>query len=310
MENETALIETTETVKTVEQSPINGNIKTKKMDFRKNKVQLVTLDEIDASVQEQIPIHGVTNLQFIKKVLCKVDELDYGYQNMQIYAAQNGDKVRPGVHGIKNLVSTYGENAIGTYMFNRLLGKIDLTKYDNKETCATIAFNFHQRGLEIAFGTNVKICQNLSILGGEHIRNYGRKSKQMPSFIRMLEVLGDWLIESNEKIERNQKIITKMQDIILSERDMKEFIGDLRLRAVAKEKFQDIIDVPLNKSQLSKFEYDYLKHTRKEQTEEISLWEVYNFITSQHKPDGTDAPLILENNVAAANILIEKYKLN
>jgi hypothetical protein len=287
---------------------------TRTLDFTQNRVELLTLDELRATVDElditSKRINGIAHHVLISRVLQMVEENGLHGTLEPIYATDNKGKVQ-GVNKYPMIEKTYGENSLQSYILRRILTRVVIGDMEDNVSNTAIAISYHQDGIELAIGPNIKICQNMSILGkGHHIRSYG--TDKMPDIEKMLEVTSDWLTHYQEKRERDQKILEVMNNTILTSKQVSELIGNLTLRRVGKDELAIKKDAPLNQSNISRFTKEYLirlKSVRDSDNEvkDLSLYDIYNIGTGLMKPDSHDFSTLLYNNASFGDYIIKTY---
>lgn len=230
---------------------------------------------------------------------------------VRLFAINNNDKVRPGITISPELEEHLSKGHPGTFLFNRLMGQIKFEGIGNDECSPSVAFSFHQRGIEIVYGNNVHVCNNLSIYGGEHIRTYGDHDNNV-SWNRMIEIFTFWLRTIKQRWERDTVITEMMKSITINDADVEAFIGDLTLRAYRKNVNVNEM-APLNVSQISKMaqpivkESEYNEETNKYNYKLANVYELHNAITNVQKIDNVDLPLLFEQGNIGFKLLAARF---
>lgn len=116
------------------------------------------------------PLNGIFHDELIQYVLEIAKECGYEATITGLFAAQNQERKLPGVSVISELERQYGAKAVEIHILRRLFVNIRLTKEKEQangkyETCLAIAY--HQRGIQVGFGTNVVYCHNQMLLNAE-----------------------------------------------------------------------------------------------------------------------------------------------
>lgn len=290
------------------------------LNFKDNKIQQLTLDELKLTVKEDDynnkPIMGMYHWEFIEKATDVIENAGLKYELEPIWAAQNQDKARPGVSVIDRMREEYGDHSLRSYLLRRLFSRIIISDMEDELSNTAVALSYNQMGFQLAYGPNVKICQNLSILGADKFMTTYANENKMPNPARMLEVLGDWLKNFKNIRKEEMNTIMNMQAIPVEEREVMEIVGDLTMRRLKKDnnKLFDKEPVPpLNQSQIAKFTMAYLtdnKNQRRDDNISYSVWDIYNFATELYKPGDTDFPNLLTSNYAMGQYLKQKFSIN
>ena len=129
----------------------------------------------------------------------------------------------PGVSFIGDVDNEENRKDINNWIFRRVMGKILIKKLSRPDMTMGVAFSYHQLGLEIAMGPNIQVCKNFSILGKEsYIYTYG--NDRLPNSERMLEVLGDWMADYDDKTVKQFQMVDAMRDIEVTSEDVQQLI--------------------------------------------------------------------------------------
>ena len=289
----------------------------KTINFKDNKIQVLTLDELKSTVKEEDyngkPLMGMYHWEFIEKAHEVVTDAGLKSELDFVWAAQNQDKSRPGVSVIEKYRETYGENAVQSYLLRRIFSRIIVHDEEDELTNTAIALNFNQQGFQLAFGPNVKICQNQCILGSDKFMSTYSNDNKMPSPHRMLEVLGDWTKDFTKIRKKEKETIKTLQETMMQDTEVLEVIGDMTAKRIRKENAKSFPREPLNplnQSQIGKLTLNYLTKKAEVPNQIFSAWDIYNLATELYKPGETDFPLILSNNHVMSQYLMNRYNLN
>jgi len=288
----------------------------KLLNFKDNKVQRLSLEELSNSVKEEDyngkPLMGMYHFEYIQNALREVEKKGLNFRIEELWAAQNQDKSRPGVSVIEKYREEYGEGDARSFLLRRIFAKIQINDLEDDITNTVVALSFNQYGFQLAFGPHVKICQNLSIMGADKFMSTYASETKMPTPGRMIEVLGEWLHDFESVRKRERKLITDFQEVMVDEKDAMEMIGELTTKRIRKEsnRFPKEPLPPLNQGQIGKFAESYLNGRADNPNQMFSAWDMYNFATELYKPEQTDFPLILSSNHAMSQYLANRYGLN
>lgn len=284
------------------------------LNFEENKVELLTLNELKETMDEldvsSKRTNDIAHHVLLSRVFQLVHENGLKGELEPIYATDNRGKVQ-GVNKYPMMERQFGENAIQAYILRRILSRIVIHDLDDAISNTAIAISYHQDGIEIAMGPNIKVCQNMSILGqGNHIRSYG--NNKMPDIEKMMEVLSDWLTHYKERRLHDQKVLEVMNETFLSTRQVSEMIGNLTLRRVGRDELNIKKDAPLNQGNISKFTRDYLEKLKElresdNEAKDLSLYNIYNIGTGLMKPENHEFPTLLHNNACFGEYILKSF---
>ncbi len=286
----------------------------KSLNFELNKIETLDYETLQATYKENDvfgkPLKDVYHYQVINEVLesCKRNGLKYEIQ--EIFAADNRSKQHPGVSTLPQVQATHGHNAPEAHILRRVYTTIRIHDGETDELTTNIAIAYHQEGLQVAFGTTVKICKNLCILGAEKmVKNYGNDKVSNDAIFQTVD---NWLRDFGNYQERDIRIIQRMKEIECTKPDVLRLIGTLTAIRVAYdngigEVRQRLNNYPLNQAQISIFTESYLRF--EQENSRVSLWDVYNLGTHIYKPYTTEIPNLLPQTAVLFDVLNDCYNL-
>lgn len=291
---------------------ITNNYKT--FNFKENKTQILDFETLKVTHKENDvfgnPLKGLYHYQVIENVLNICNNSGLSYELEEIFAAQNKSSQHPGVSVLPQIEQIKGDNSVEAHILRRVFTTIKINDGENSEMNTTIAIAYHQDGVQIGFGPNVKICHNQCILSKERTAyNYGKEGVTNDE---MFATVKNWLDNFFEYRENDLRIIEKMKQIRCSQNDAYQFIGLLTCLRVAKDSgnkdlSSNIKQYPLTQGQISQYSEEYLiRHLNGQAS---TLWDLYNIATELYKPEKAEIPNLLPQNVAMMELLKERFEL-
>lgn len=283
-------------------------------DFQNNNVETLSLDTLKRTHKENDikgqPLTGIYHYQVIEEVaeLCALNGLNY--QIEEIFAAQNRNRQTPGVVILPQVEAVFGKQAIEAHVLRRIFTTIKINDEETPEMNTTIAIAYHQEGIQIGFGPNVKICHNQCILSSSRtVSNYGN---QKVSTKEMFHTVNNWLNNFSDYRVSDLRILEQMKQINCTLNDTYQLIGLLTAMRVAKDSSNKklskcVSSSPLNQSQISIFTENCLLAYQEKQL--LSLWDVYNIATELYKPGRTEIPNLIPQNLSLINTLKNYYNI-
>lgn len=248
-------------------------------DHKKDKTVLVTIDQLKQSMslansQGNLP---ATRPENHADVFLKVSDM--------LTQANQPHTIEPVIIGtseaLRNPVwDPTGEGVLPSWVFNRLIGRITLdgVGVSDEESKSAIAITYDPKGIVMAYGQNVNVCQNMSIFGGRMIKTWGKGSAST-SFMNMLEVIEKWIGEREKIREHDIQIFNQLKDIRIDRaKQMAELLGNMLKVACAQynEPDEDIIRI----GDVTALAQMYTKKYPKDESGEISGWDFYNMGTN------------------------------
>jgi len=158
---------------------------------------------------------------------------------------------------------------------NTIVGRIDLLKTESDERNLSIGIGYNPKGIDVCFGTNITVCSNMSLFGGTYLTSYGRDKVSLPEMFSQIE---GFINDAAMIDEKNNQLLNMMMEITLNHDQVKMLIGDMKLRAVGKAYFKQ--EAPLNNDNISAFTVKYLEYVKREKTDDITIYNLYNIGTA------------------------------
>lgn len=289
------------------------------LDFETHKVQSLTLEQLRRTNREnrgddRSAPHGIYHFALIERIIDMCSQRGYIVDVYDLFATNNRDKQTPGVSLYPDLEQQYGERAVEATTLRRVFANIRITNFDDDELTANIALSYTQRGIQIGFGTNVKMCHNQNMMGAGcfvsdySARNHWADDPQKRSLEGMLREVGIWLDNAQDIILSDKKDIAAMRQSAISADDFVRLLGLLFTRRVTTDTQEKAIrfsgDIfPLNQAQLVRFTTALL--LLQKQQGSISAWDFYNAATSIYKPQTCEQNLILPQNISMYRFMRE-----
>ena len=184
----------------------------KTFDFSKEKVQTITLAELEATYKENDvygrPLGGIYHSDLINGISDMARRAGLEVELGDLFAVNNLDGKRPGVALLPEVEEKEGERSIRAHLLRRVFATIKLSapktpsapsqpprgeelktlraqngaqgvtnlspSGETEGGCPAIAISYSQHGIQIGIGPNIHICRNQTILcANQLIANYG-----------------------------------------------------------------------------------------------------------------------------------------
>lgn len=287
-------------------------------DFDKSKVQTLDLAQLERTHKENDvygnPIKGVYHFQLINQIIDLCREQSFDVEVYDLFAAQNKDRMTPGVVLLPQVEAQFGQRAVEAHILRRVYANVRIKDFDENGYTTNLAIAFHQKGIQVGFGNNVMICHNQCMLSpDQYIATYGDKGQGRGNGATLEEVMDtvkSWLVDARHIIVTEREKIETMKSITCDVDRLYTLIGMLTAMRVAvdtqRKEIKTYTTYPLNQSQISKFtENLMLRHL----DGKVTAWDVYNAATDLYKADSMDIPAILPQNRAMVSFLDQQFNL-
>ena len=287
----------------------------KTFDFSKEKVQTITLAELEATYKENDvygrPLGGIYHSDLINGISNMARNAGLEVEMGDMFAVNNLDGKRPGVALLPEVEEKEGERSIKAHLLRRVFATIRMAPHQLPPVggfCPAIAISYSQHGIQIGIGPNIHICRNQTILCAKQmISNFGYRRLDMdkkdlagPDWWR--PTVEGWIDEVAKGVMQQQwaDIIQSLDEQLVYESDMQQIFGglmQLRIQADTSEKSLRTGEIPpLTQSQINHcMERVLIKHFGKGGAGMCTKWDILNAMTDTLKPlndsDGIRVPI-------------------
>ena len=297
----------------------NGN-DTQFLDFEQARVQVLTLDQLQRTHKEDDiygkPLKGIYHYELINQVIGMCNEFGYNAEVYDLFAAQNKDRNLPGVVRLPQVEAIKGQRAIEAHILRRVFANIRLTDFDDDANTTNLAVSFHQKGIQVGFGSMVKICHNHMMLNADcYASTYsdkgsGRRSKDDEITVTgLLDIVRSWLVDARHLVVQDRETMERMKNIDVPAEQIFTIIGMLTAIRVKcdthKKEIKTNTVYPLNQAQITTYTEDLI--VRHHNHNNVTVWDLYDAATNLYKATSMDIPAMLPQNRAMVSFLKEQF---
>jgi hypothetical protein len=194
---------------------------------------------------------------------------------------------------------------INRWIFDQLITKIDIPHIGNEHANGTIAISYVSKGINIALGLNVRICDNLSILGGQQLRTYRYDGNAGFDWETLKIQLRNWIQNLDQKLGVEVEIMNRMMNrVINNEVAVDQVIGKLYQQAVAQAYLKGP-NTPFTITGMSTFVQNVYKQRKEAPLDNV--WDLYNWGTSVMKPEFERLENLTESSRLYADFLCTEF---
>ena len=282
----------------------------KTFDFSKEKVQTITLAELEATYRENDvygrPLGGIYHSDLINGISDIARSAGLEVEMGDMFAVNNLDGKRPGVALLPEVEEKEGERSIRAHLLRRVFATVHLQPQGIGSVgiadahplfCSAIAISYSQHGIQIGIGPNINICRNQTILCAKQlIANYGYcrldlDKKELAGADWWRPTVEGWVEEVAQGTMQAQwaEIIQSLDEQLVYESDMQQIFGglmQLRIEADTSEKSLRTGEIPpLTQSQINHcMEQVLVKRFGKGGAGMCTKWDILNAMTDTLKP--------------------------
>ncbi len=292
------------------------------LDFSKHKVQPITLEQLKSSNLEnrgddrECP-HGIYHCVLIEQLLDMCEKHGYTTEVQSLFATNNRDKQANGTSVYPELEAVYGERAVKATTLRRVFANIRIKNFDDDELTTNLAVSYTQRGIQVGFGSMVKVCTNQNMMGkGCFASDYSTHNRYANDPYKtdlkgIFAKVETWLTDTEHIVITDREEIEKMKQAVISADDLYKILGllfTIRVQTdtdIKRIKYKGDV-YPLNQSQLVKFDTDLL--CQQKDKGQITAWDFYNAATNLYKPTDCEQNNIMPQNLSMMRF-IKKYHI-
>jgi hypothetical protein len=288
--------------------------------WEEQTVQDITLEQLRKTNRELnggLPMHGIHHFELIEQVMDIVKNAGLEPEIFDMFAAKAGGSQYPGVSLNEDIVKTlHDENArmnVQAYTVRRVYTTIHIKGFDDGESDQSIALSYHQTGIQVAIGRNVRICHNQTILGADRsFQTYSRggngRLKEKVTYQDVLQKVAEWMSNiHNITFEDDQKI-ARMKATVIPPAKIFLLIGMLTATRVAIDSSLKDVRIqgtyPLNNFQINQMTEQLL--LRNAHNQQVTAWDFYSIANDMYKPNLMDTTQLFPQNEAMVQF-IDQY---
>ena len=248
------------------------------------------------------PVQSWTLISTVMSFLEK-EEINHHVKNIYVQKKSS----YPRINDSDKVLGYNRENCpLQKWEFDKIMTAIDIPNLGNDLATGSIAISFDDRGMTLAFGMNVHVCSNFSILGGNVMRTFKQGGREAMSWESMRAILAEWIRERQQIIGVEMEIMKRMMDRkIQDETVISRVVGDLYQKAIDQAYFSKQF-APFDTHGMSQFVQEMFKQ-RKQQDTIGSVWDLYNWGTEILKPGKVDTSDIIESSKTYADYLCLEF---
>ena len=293
-----------------------------KLDFSRNKTQELSLNDLAKTYCENYPngepVGGIFHHMLIQVMLGRIERVGLKPEIQTITAADNRDRLRPGVTIFKEREEKYGEGSFESHALRRVYAIIKVKDFEDKDTDYNCAISYHQKGISVGFGPQVRGCQNMMIMGAHYfvsttslggIMGKHENMKNVAELIgkcdELLEGFSEHVVTWREQLEQLKSVTLEVDQCrVIFSRLMEERI----LFDTANKQLHKPLIYPLNDTCIKAAYERYLALVTPHSNTAITAWTLYNILNEDLKPSRVDMPVLQPQMVRLNDFLFNELK--
>lgn len=278
----------------------------KTLTFNKSSAE-ITLQDLEQTVKLELATGGlkksapIEHFNLIKNIHSELSNGLIGYKAEIVM-----DPIHINDKYAKRILWTGEKDAcpIDKYLIERVVTRLNIIRPDNNQLDQSIAISHTELGIQIALGTNVRICSNMNIFGSNIVSTYG--GNKVP-FDKMIEVIKYWMLNLNGFHAADIDVINKLSAVKMDRKICDELIGMLIRKAVLSNYGQKQVNAPMNVSQVCRMIEQGTEVLTKEDFSNFTAWDFTNICTEHIKPKNADLASLLNTTQSINNFVCEAF---
>ena len=280
-------------------------------DEKRKEISLETLKQTASLVDPYVgkmPAHRpLEHWQLIETIAEKVDKKGYKFKPDPIFIGNGKEE-------LKRIIQLDPENMglVNAIVINRILTRLNFSGEDfgRKEYNTSIAIGYHERGIQMAFGTNIKVCANMCIFANRILYTYG--SEKMP-FEKMMQLVDEYIDNLPTIAKDDFRILETFKEFPVNDWNVIETVGEMQLMAVQSAYLKG--ESPFNIGQVSSFSQGVLKNSPKlldlgGEDRIMSLYDFYNMGTEILHPKRAEMTTVWPSVAHWGDYLTKRFNVN
>ena len=294
-----------------------------KLDFSQHKTQELSLENLARTYTEDYPngepVGGIYHYMLIRTLLERIERVGLKPEVMQITAADNRDRMRPGVTIFKEMEEKYGEGSFESHALRRVYAIITVKDFADKDTDYNCAISYHQKGISVGFGPQVRVCSNMMIMGARYFlstTNLGGimgRQENMKNVAELITKCDEVLEGFSESVVTWREQLAELKDIALTVDKCRIIFSRLMEERIMYDTTDKTLHkttiYPLNDTCIKAAYERYLAHIAQTPEKVISAWQFYNILNEDLKPSRVDMPVLQPQMVRLNDFIMKEVKV-
>lgn len=198
------------------------------------------------------------------------------------------------------------------YLIRRLVTRIDIpleafegtNDHMNAAIVMSYAYTDSTKGIQIAFGENVNVCENLATFGGFSFSTYGESKV---GFDDGMQLMSHWMQNLNKVHDKHIKVIADLKTKKVARQGFQRILGAMFEKAV-RANSGERIHAPLTQTQISAMVHEGLP-VLKSDADHVNGWEMMNWGNRILKPHTSDMLNLIRDTSGFNTFLCNELKV-
>ena len=292
------------------------------LDFSRNKSQELSLEDLARTYCENYPngepVGGIYHHILIAAMLGRIERVGLKPELQTITAADNRDRMRPGVTIFKEMEEKYGEGSFESHALRRVYAIIKVKDFEDKDTDYNCAISYHQKGISVGFGPQVRVCSNMMIMGARYyisttsLGSIIGKQENMKNVAELLGKCDEVLAGLSEHVVTWREQLAQLKTVRLEQNQCRVIFSRLMEERIlfdtANKALHKTTIYPLNDTCIKRAYERYLAYVAPHSNKAVTAWDLYNILNEDLKPSRVDMPVLQPQMVRLNDFLFSELE--
>ena len=292
------------------------------LDFSRNKSQELSLEDLARTYCENYPngepVGGIYHHILIAAMLGRIERVGLKPELQTITAADNRDRMRPGVTIFKEMEEKYGEGSFESHALRRVYAIIKVKDFEDKDTDYNCAISYHQKGISVGFGPQVRVCSNMMIMGARYyisttsLGSIIGKQENMKNVAELLGKCDEVLAGFSEHVVTWREQLAQLKTMRLEQNQCRVIFSRLMEERIlfdtANKALHKTTIYPLNDTCIKRAYERYLAYVAPHSNKAVTAWDLYNILNEDLKPGRVDMPVLQPQMVRLNDFLFNELE--
>ena len=174
--------------------------------------------------------------------------------------------------------------------------------FETEEMETVIGISYFQKGIQVGFGMNVRVCDNMMVMGADDlisnctIGGVGTPAKVNQSIEVLLKKIDEKIQGLSGDVVSWREIIQGLKEYTIGEDEVRHFFAWLKELRIAYDTSNKMLHhtqiYPLNDSQINAAMERWMVHKCESDNEPFTVWDLYNILNQDLKPTKVEIPVL------------------
>ena len=218
----------------------------------------------------------------------------------------------------KEMEEKYGEGSFESHALRRVYAIIKVKDFEDKDTDYNCAISYHQKGISVGFGPQVRVCSNMMIMGARYyisttsLGSIIGKQENMKNVAELLGKCDEVLAGFSEHVVTWREQLAQLKTMRLEQNQCRVIFSRLMEERIlfdtANKALHKTTIYPLNDTCIKRAYERYLAYVAPHSNKAVTAWDLYNILNEDLKPGRVDMPVLQPQMVRLNDFLFNELE--